>query len=989
MASSSFAFFCEAASNRPDVFPAITHRLAWLEFRRLFNSLINGPVCDATPSTVLKWQKSKVPRQRLDPLKRWLSPDAEADIKNLPDDVPMREAFEWLEYCHDSIRKELKQKIGPCTARSVASTRTSPGPFPPGFSRQASVNRLCETLQSAPPSIAAALLHGSLADGLVSGGFSDADVLCIVNNPVKGRHTFWEAAQWLFKLNHQLFAINPCMHHGPMIAFADEITCAAEASLPSAIIHNGYWCIGGFSEASYHDSLYENVSALTDFELYFEQHHLFVPDLRNAFDILWWTSSTLILPVLLHQASSGVSIYKRECLTGPLADFPKSLRSTLSSVSEVRVALGRWIAARLPAEKSVNLDANPGILLAEYRSKLRMSAEDMRALGLHDSLMSEVRRLWEHVRARVLEIGWRHLDASTSIPPVTWSWLRPTRHQPRHLNHADYESAREAFVSRCNAKPEVKAVFEFGEVGCPGLSDLDFCVVLDSDFNGTPTDLGADSFPEEIGYIMDHDPLFVSAAMAPKLGAFFPILSSRQLYGNPMDLPASHTFSANIQAAAITHKNLRKYPRDLDWLLSQDQLNIRTILAFLHSANHIDRCLKSLALASPKEIKNAVALDEKLRARFRAGNAPTAEDVFLTVDTCMAYCGPVQEILVGYWLQAAKSLPVNGGKHIPEFGLQAVHWVRAELSFRAMRKSASINRPTLYPFIAEYLDAKRRFFVFEQCRRRSPSVYMEDPNIELFASSLKAPRSYVQSSRDPAFAVKNLAVTKISSPIERQELPAQLSPSIGRLPGSAPGVTQTHRPAGMRITFLNQKGGVGKSTLCIAVGTALHRAGFHIAFDDRDNQGSVSFWATHVGKLPMVGETKNPEIILCDTPGRLDLDSEVSQKLLADLIHESDRLVLVTEKSLFSIHATAPMVRLIHAHKAPEARVYLVLNKVRRFGSLSHDAEREIADRLGVPLAVQSVPLSMAFEKLQSEGPRALRRRHLAVAVELALEIMS
>jgi chromosome partitioning protein len=195
-------------------------------------------------------------------------------------------------------------------------------------------------------------------------------------------------------------------------------------------------------------------------------------------------------------------------------------------------------------------------------------------------------------------------------------------------------------------------------------------------------------------------------------------------------------------------------------------------------------------------------------------------------------------------------------------------------------------------------------------------------------------------------------------------------------------------PSHLVITFLNQKGGVGKSTLCIAVGAVLDHAGYRVAFDDRDPQGSVTFWSREVGHIPLVGDGGEPEVILCDTAGHLSLAEEKEQVPVIDLIRRSDRLVVVSEKSLFSVHATTPMIRLIHSHKSEDARVYLLLNKVRLGRADNSLRERELAHRLGIPLTSRLVPLSAAFEHLQTKGLSALRPPQLELMLELALELV-
>jgi cellulose biosynthesis protein BcsQ len=192
----------------------------------------------------------------------------------------------------------------------------------------------------------------------------------------------------------------------------------------------------------------------------------------------------------------------------------------------------------------------------------------------------------------------------------------------------------------------------------------------------------------------------------------------------------------------------------------------------------------------------------------------------------------------------------------------------------------------------------------------------------------------------------------------------------------------------MRIAFLNQKGGVGKSTTCIAFGSVLKLAGHKVAFEDCDPQGSVSFWAREVGDIPLLEEQPDAEIVLCDTPGRVDLGRAGEESLISKIIRDADRLVIVTEGSLFSIHATTPMARLVHANKRDQARVFLLLNKVRPGRKANSVHERNIAYRLGLPLLHDAIPLAAGFEHIQTEGIYALKPCHLEIVLRLALEII-
>ena len=55
----------------------------------------------------------------------------------------------------------------------------------------------------------------------------------------------------------------------------------------------------------------------------------------------------------------------------------------------------------------------------------------------------------------------------------------------RPLTNADYAAVIEKYTEECRSIPGVRAIYQFGNVGAPGFSDVDLVVVLDSD---APTD---------------------------------------------------------------------------------------------------------------------------------------------------------------------------------------------------------------------------------------------------------------------------------------------------------------------------------------------------------------------------------------------------------------------------------------------------------------------------------------------------------------------
>ena len=192
----------------------------------------------------------------------------------------------------------------------------------------------------------------------------------------------------------------------------------------------------------------------------------------------------------------------------------------------------------------------------------------------------------------------------------------------------------------------------------------------------------------------------------------------------------------------------------------------------------------------------------------------------------------------------------------------------------------------------------------------------------------------------------------------------------------------------LKITFLNQKGGVGKSTASVLVGAALSSAGYQVAFEDNDSQGSLTMWTEKIGKLPMVHECPTAEVIVCDTPGRIDLNQEELEGFFRGIIQSSDRLVLVAEKSLFSTQASIPMIEMVKKYMKPEAKAMILFNKVRSRTLVGRQDEVEMAQDLGLPVLKNSLALAASYENVQIQGFASVIGKNRERIFSLALEIL-
>ena len=185
----------------------------------------------------------------------------------------------------------------------------------------------------------------------------------------------------------------------------------------------------------------------------------------------------------------------------------------------------------------------------------------------------------------------------------------------------------------------------------------------------------------------------------------------------------------------------------------------------------------------------------------------------------------------------------------------------------------------------------------------------------------------------------------------------------------------------MKICFFNQKGGVGKTSIAILIGSALAAAGRQVAYEDHDPQQTLSWWCKNIGHAPMIGDVgaPTPDIIIADTPGSLGAGFR------AGLVN-ADRLVLVSELAIASFHASARALTEVPA--GLRSKVSVLFNRVRSQTVSGRQDQKEIARQLGVRAIEPAVPLRSAYEQVMALGWNAANPAERETIFMVAIDVM-
>jgi chromosome partitioning protein len=185
----------------------------------------------------------------------------------------------------------------------------------------------------------------------------------------------------------------------------------------------------------------------------------------------------------------------------------------------------------------------------------------------------------------------------------------------------------------------------------------------------------------------------------------------------------------------------------------------------------------------------------------------------------------------------------------------------------------------------------------------------------------------------------------------------------------------------MKITLCNGKGGSGKTTLSVLLGSALVEAGHRVAIKDTDPQRTATRWIEEIGGIELAKPRQEYGAMMIDTPPRLE------SREVADSIREADVVVLVTSPSpadLFTSRDTAALIKQLGASD----RSRVLYNQVQPGTILARDLE-DTASRIGLPAFKTAIRRRQAYQHAVLMGWKSLPSEAREELLKVALEIIT
>lgn len=468
-----------------------------------------------------------------------------------------------------------------------------------------------------------ALIHGSVADLTCCKGYSDLDTLLVLTRETAlDPERLRQFARIYYRSLTELYRFDPLQHHGHMVMTAIDLDAYSENWLPlSTFAQARYLCQpAGEVSVRVQDSRQPARHAFdidVDYFRLFRMRH-WKP--ASAYDFKYYLSILMLLPTRYLQAKglmcdkSASFALARQLLPGATwdsLDYATRLRSGWPSMRPGLVdSLGRAVG-------SVNVQT----LRYVQRALLRRSF-DLSLRQFSDPCVAQSEALAGQMFNDVYADSPRRMSlaAAPSLESEgSGQALAITRH-PIGRTQDEYQQTREHYVNRVKEIGGVTAIYEFGTITAPGLSDLDFVVcVADTAEARAAEALSIASMPFGDQDLILHDPIVVPDTQIEAAPEFLAGSSLRVLWRNGSRPMPPGWGDAEREVFAKAAKLIEKLFSFQVWLaevhLSQT-LDARWTIALLRALVYASSLTESITGNTPAEsAAYALAVDD-LRARW-------------------------------------------------------------------------------------------------------------------------------------------------------------------------------------------------------------------------------------------------------------------------------------------------------------------------------------------------------------------------------------
>ncbi len=474
-----------------------------------------------------------------------------------------------------------------------------------------------------------ALLHGSIGTLDDVDGFSDMDLAFVVRDDYllykDGLLALRELARDILTLT---YSFDPFMHHGPYYLSECDMELYPEGLFPSVLFAHGVELLAPVDPLKIQPYAGEYFidDLLEYFRNQFAQRAQAESCIKNGWDIEVMLGETMILPALYLQRISGSASYKRDSFAVAENRFLPEFWMPIEVATELRRTLAgryhpswvmQWLAHYL---KWPGLMQRRGRNRHDQQHRVRAVAQKV-----DSTYASRTVQLIENMQKEIEQADRDRAGESTrngAIFDQVFAGLKegPFSDEPFRATGKDYDGAKGALIEHWLTRaPEPTSIYQLGEIGAPGFSDLDFIIIWPENTPIPYRQFCPAQAPEELRPYLVHAPYFCTPALWKEVHAWYPAFRLKHVWGKEMEAPSvtddelpGFALGHLINAMAV------KIPEDLFLYSLQHPIRVRVVANTLSSIKYVGQLAEKVGLPAQPRIHALSASVQKLRREWFA-----------------------------------------------------------------------------------------------------------------------------------------------------------------------------------------------------------------------------------------------------------------------------------------------------------------------------------------------------------------------------------
>ncbi len=182
----------------------------------------------------------------------------------------------------------------------------------------------------------------------------------------------------------------------------------------------------------------------------------------------------------------------------------------------------------------------------------------------------------------------------------------------------DYYKAIDLLISSWSSlRNRPVSIYQIGQVGAPGISDLDFIVVYPDGRRINWWQFIPKNFAPWVRNLMTHPPYFCTEPSWEGLSAWYPIFDLKHLWGEKLPLPSLRKELSEGNSFGLLFDYLTiKVPGDFIRVAFTRPLNVRILLGMLHSLKYTAELAEKAGLGEQKSLQPLILAVENIRTNW-------------------------------------------------------------------------------------------------------------------------------------------------------------------------------------------------------------------------------------------------------------------------------------------------------------------------------------------------------------------------------------